>query len=247
MPSNSANRPLIALDLDGTLEDSRTDMVAAVQRVRARRGLPDRADGDFVAHVNRGMAHLYRHCFDDALEASDSAGQASDILAVIATDYQADYLAHIADTTRLYPGMADALAALAEIGPLAVVTNKPEALSRALLEALGVLDRFTAVVGGDTCAESKPSPVPLAHAASLCGVSIESGSASGPGPAPVFMIGDSAGDIRTGRALGATVIWCAWGYYDQPGDSAPDRVAHAPTDLPALVREHLATRNADSP
>ena len=226
---------LIALDLDGTIEDSRADMVAAVQRVRRRRGLPARPDSGFVAHVNRGMAHLYAQCFADALASgspaqneAQSKAQAEAALAGIAADYQADYLAHIADSTRLYPGMASALDALRNLGSLAVVTNKPEALSRALLEALGVLDRFAAVVGGDTCAESKPSPVPLRHAATQCQID--------PGRDLVFMIGDSPGDVRTGRALGAAVIWCAWGYYDSFGDRSPDRVARDPGELSELIR-----------
>ena len=51
---------LVAFDLDGTLEDSRVDMVSAVQRVRATLGLPHRPDDDFRPHVNRGMPHLRR-------------------------------------------------------------------------------------------------------------------------------------------------------------------------------------------
>ena len=128
--------------------------------------------------------------------------------------------------------MVGVLAELSELASLAVVTNKGERLSRALLDALGVLGHFAAVVGGDTCAEAKPSPLPLAFAATSCAVDPVGGR--------VFMIGDSAGDIRTGRALGATVIWCAWGYYDAPSQQAPDFTAYDPADLPRLVREALA-------
>ena len=56
---------VIALDLDGTIEDSRQDMVAAVHRVRHRYGLPKRQDLDIVGHVNRGMPHLYSVCFSE--------------------------------------------------------------------------------------------------------------------------------------------------------------------------------------
>lgn len=209
---------LIALDLDGTLEDSRDDMVAAALRVRAAFGLSLRPGEAIRPHVNAGMDNLYRAVFDDLLA---RGGTIADVRAA----YEADYLAHIADATRLYPGIAEALAALAGLGRLACVTNKPERLSVALLAALGVGELFAAVIGGDTCAEAKPSPVVLAEAGRRVG---RTGAA--------VMIGDSAADVRCGRAFGAPVIWCAWGYAATPGELAPDAIARDPGALPALVR-----------
>ena len=108
------------------------------------------------------MDHLYSTCFADLLA---RGGALADVRAA----YEADYLAHIADTTRLYPGMAEALAELAQLGKLACVTNKPERLSAALLAALAVAQHFAAIIGGDTCAESKPSPIVLAEASRRVG------------------------------------------------------------------------------
>lgn len=208
---------LIALDLDGTLEDSRADMVAAIHRVRAGFGLPKRADDAVRPWVSRGMDNLYRQCFDELLEAGD--GNYGAILSA----YEADYLTHVADTTRLYEGIAAVLPRLAERATLACVTNKPEHISRALLATLGVDRHFATVVGGDSCAAPKPDPVMLATA-------VERTGASG----PVFMCGDSNGDMVLGGAFGAIRVWCAWGYYDalkQPYD----RRADAPSDLLALL------------
>ncbi len=56
---------LVCLDLDGTLEDSRDDMVAAVERVRGRLGLAARPDALIRPNVHRGMPHLYSACFDE--------------------------------------------------------------------------------------------------------------------------------------------------------------------------------------
>lgn len=224
---SAAPRVLLALDLDGTLEDSRADMVAAAQRVRASLGLPRRPDAQLVPHVNRGMDHLYRTCFAEHLEAA-AAPEAA--YAAVREAYVADYGSRIAEQTRLYDGMAEALGELASLGRLAVVTNKPEALSRQLLAALGVAQRFTAVIGGDSATEPKPSAAPLALAVRRCGLTTAE---------PAIMIGDSAGDVRCGRSYGATVIWCAWGYKDAPGELAPDHTAEAPSALPGLVREIL--------
>lgn len=217
---------VICLDLDGTLEDSRDDMVAAVQRLRARLDLPDRPDADFRDHVNRGMPHLYAHCFAEKLAGLDADDPER---SAIVGAYAHEYGGHIAEQTRLYDGMADALDALAERGPLALVTNKPEALSTALLAALRVIDHFAAVIGGDTLTVAKPDPATLTEAVKRAG-----------GHGPAIMIGDSAGDIRCARAYGAPVIWCAWGYAETPGDVAPDHTAEHPRDLPALVDALIA-------
>ncbi|MEZ4434765.1 MAG: HAD-IA family hydrolase [bacterium] len=216
---------VVCLDLDGTLEDSREDMVAAVQRLRARLGLPPRPDADFRPHVNQGMDHLYARCFPEHLDGLDPDDP---IRAALAAAYAADYGARIADTTALYPGMAETLAALADRWPLALVTNKPEALSAALLAALHVADHFATIIGGDTLAVAKPHPDTLAEAVRRAGPAI----AATP---PAIMIGDSAGDIRCARDFGVPVIWCAWGYAAAPGPLPPDATAHHPAELPALV------------
>ena len=214
---------LIALDLDGTLEDSRADMVAAARRVRAGFGLPARADSALLPFVNGGMDALYRACFDDYL---GSAPQQARIRAVREA-YEADYLEHVAVATRLYTGIEPALVKLAELGALACVTNKPERISRRLLEALGVGALFRAVIGGDSCVRAKPDKIMLEAAAERCGFDRTRGTA--------FMIGDTDADIRLGRAYGAHSVWCAWGYVAAPAE-VPDRVAREPAELPELVR-----------
>ncbi|MBI3622351.1 MAG: HAD hydrolase-like protein, partial [Nitrospirae bacterium] len=110
---------LIALDLDGTLEDSRRDMVAAARRVRAQLHLPARPDEALLPWVNKGMDQLYRACFDDYLQADDSR------VADVRRLYEDDYFAHVAVDTRLYDGVAPAIGQLAAMGTLACVTNKP--------------------------------------------------------------------------------------------------------------------------
>jgi len=208
---------LVCLDLDGTLEDSRDDMVAAVGRVRGAFGLAPRPDGLIRPNVHRGMPHLYRVCFDEITD-----------LPALTDAFEADYGAHIAERTRLYPGVAEALAEIADFATLACVTNKPEVLARALLTQLGVAPRFATVIGGDTCAAGKPDPRMLHAAAERAGFDPCAGTS--------FMVGDTPGDIRLGQAYGATTVWCAWGYADAPGERAPDLVAHDPADLPELLR-----------
>lgn len=215
---------LICLDLDGTLEDSRRDMTSAVHRVREALGLPCRTGEAILPWVNKGMDALYRVCFDDYLQGSDAR------LAEIRSQYEADYLKNVAVETRLYPGIAGALKHLSRFGSLVVVTNKPERISRRLLDLLEVGKHFAAVIGGDTCGATKPDPLLLKEAAQRCGFDSAKGRAA--------MIGDTAADIKMGRAFGAVTVWCAWGYIDQP-DEPPDCIAPSPEVLPALVETAL--------
>jgi phosphoglycolate phosphatase len=129
--------------------------------------------------------------------------------------------------TRPYDGIEATVAELAHLGALCCITNKPERLSRRLLEALGIAKHFAAVVGGDTCVRAKPDPVMLQMAAER--------AAFDPARGRAFMIGDTDGDIELARRSGATSVWCAWGYVDAPG-LTPDHVARSPEDLPEIVR-----------
>jgi phosphoglycolate phosphatase len=213
---------LICLDLDGTLEDSRVDMTASARRVRSLLDLPVRPDAELVRFVSQGMDTLYKNCFDDYLAGDgDSAGRYREVQRA----YDADYMAHVADNTELYDGVADAVKELSELGSVAVVTNKPEAISRKLLELLGIAQYVEVIVGGDTCGVIKPDPKMIQTAAERLNMA----------GAPAVMIGDTAGDIRMGRAYGAKTIWCAWGYADDSGDP-PDAHATKPSDLPGIIR-----------
>ena len=214
------NKPLIAIDLDGTIEDSRSDMVAAARRVRAAFGLPPRPDSALRPYVNAGMDLLYRACFDDYL------AEDPDRYARVRSAYEADYLANVAVQTKLYTGMAGALAGLAQRGNLACVTNKPEQISRHLLSVLGVGDLFQTVVGGDSCDHIKPHPIMLRTAAERCGYA--------QGSVKAVMIGDTQADVQLGRAFGARTIWCAWGYVESVADPG-DATAHNPEHLLRLV------------
>jgi phosphoglycolate phosphatase len=109
----------------------------------------------------------------------------------------------------------------------AVCTNKLEGLSRKLLDALGLLDRFAAVCGQDTFAVQKPDPRILQQTIRRAG-----GDA-----ARAVMVGDSGTDIATARALGIPVIAVDFGYTTVPiSELSPDLVISSFAALPAGVR-----------
>jgi phosphoglycolate phosphatase len=211
---------LVAFDLDGTIEDSRPDMVAAVDRVRRELGLSPRSYDSSVAWVYQGMAQLYAKCFDDF----------TGPVAEVRQRYLRAYEEGICEATRPYPGIAAALDVLAGEATLAIVTNKPHRHSQLLLERLGLLVHFAIVVGEEDTPEPKPSPKALA-----CAVDAIHPSGA------VVMVGDSAGDVRMAKAYGARAVWCAYGYYARKdlGDLLPDRIALSATALGETVLELL--------
>ena len=131
------------------------------------------------------------------------------------------------DTTRAYDGIPEALARLAQRYPLAVLTNKPEDLSRAVLAGLGLLEHFPEVQGGDSLPSRKPDPAGLLLLAERLGVS----------PENTLLVGDSAIDAATARAAGARFALVTWGFPPpavQAGIEAEDRYA-TPAELAAAL------------
>jgi phosphoglycolate phosphatase len=134
-------------------------------------------------------------------------------------EFKRHYHDHCLDETRLYPGVAAALEALQARGfKMAVVTNKPERISRHILEGLKVDRRFGSVIGGNSCAHKKPHPEPLLKACAELGCA----------PASAVMIGDSRVDIEAGRNAGMPTIGILGGI----GDEALLRVAAPDTIIP---------------
>ena len=221
---------LVFCDLDGTLEDSRVDMARAVQGVRMQMNLDPGEVSTWTGQVNRGMEALYRNCFPELFARSGPPGSEGDLetLERIQAAYESEYLDHVAEHTRLYPGIKEALEQLCEIATLALYTNKPQRHSRKLLLELEVSWCFSYIIGCDTFPVMKPAREPMAE--------IARHAAFDPASDRAYMIGDTAGDMQAARAFDATAIWCAWGYNaDPPADPAPDFRADTPADLPILI------------
>jgi phosphoglycolate phosphatase len=149
--------------------------------------------------------------------------------------FVAYYAEHLADRSRAFPHLEAALDRLAEQGfRLAVCTNKLEWLSRRLLEALHLTQRFAAICGHDTFGVQKPDP-------KMFRLTVER---AGGEPKRAIMIGDSVTDIRTARAAGVPVIAVDFGYTDVPIASLhPDRVIGSFTELPAAIDDLGRVKN----
>ena len=190
----------VLFDLDGTLVETAPDLWGALNHVLVERGHPPLALEQVRHLVGNGARFLLARGFWGE-DAEPPEGDETFEAAVRAfLDYYRD---HIADTSHPFPGVVATLERLRAAGlPLAVVTNKPEALSRLLLDRLGLSGYFSCLVGGDTLPERKPHPLPLRHALERLGVA----------PALGVMVGDSRTDADAAHAAGCPLVLVTFGY-----------------------------------
>jgi phosphoglycolate phosphatase len=203
--------PTLVLDLDGTLVDTASDLVATLNFILQREGATPL---DFT--VARGMVgHGARAMLEAGLAASRLDASPARV-EVLFNEFVAYYVEHIADTSRPFPGTLDALDRFAGAGwTLAVCTNKLESLSRVLLGRLGIADRFKVIAGQDTYGVRKPDPRHLTETIRNAGGS----------PARTVMVGDSDVDIATAKAASVPVVAVSFGYSPVPlAEFRPDRI-----------------------
>ena len=225
--------PLVVFDLDGTLVDTAPDLVATLNVVFARIGLPSVPYAQARNLVGGGA----RKMIERGLSAEGRRLGAAEMDGLMA-DFIAHYSAHIADQSRPFSGLELALGALARGGcRLAVCTNKLERLARQLLEALGLAQSFVAICGQDTFKLQKPDPLFL-----TCTI-----RQAGADPRRAVMVGDSISDIAMAKAAGIPVIAVDYGYTEIPvAELGPDRVIGSLAELAPAVFE-LIGRTENSP
>src|SRR5262249_44334029 len=142
-------------------------------------------------------------------------------------DFIDHYADHVADRSRPFPGVEEALDVLATRGyQFAVCTNKLEWLSLRLLDRLGLTSRFAAICGQDTFAVRKPHPDALLSTILRVGGSREHS----------LMVGDSLTDITTAKAAHIPVVAVDFGYTETPVvELAPDKVISHFNELSGAV------------
>jgi phosphoglycolate phosphatase len=195
---------LVVFDLDGTLVDSCRDLATGVNRALAQvaPGQPPLPDEAVRSFVGDGAAVLISR----SLARAGLALPVETVLPVFLDCYREVLL----DTTRPYPGVAEALDALRDL-LLAVLTNKPGDMSRTILDGLGLSRYFFSVVGGGDVAQKKPDPEGLRALM----------SAARAAPQQTVMVGDSAVDVATARAAGARVVGVTYGLAPASLDAEP--------------------------
>ena len=188
----------VAFDLDGTLVDSAPDIGHALNTGLREAGLRS-FDLDTVrAWIGDGPDPLIAR----ALQAQGRDPHDLALRRRLRAAFDATTLAAPLAQGKVYPGIAELLRLLAGRLPAVVVTNKPTALARAVLQGGGLLQHVQAVYGADTPELRKPAPALLRHAARDLGVPL-------PG---LLLVGDGVADMGAARAAGCPAALVAWGY-----------------------------------
>jgi phosphoglycolate phosphatase len=221
--------PTLVFDLDGTLVDTAPDLINALNFVLDREGLPPVPLQSARNMIGAGARKL----IERGLELEGRVAGIDDISRLTA-DFIDYYAAHIADASRPFDGLENALDDLQALGyRFAVCTNKLEWLSKRLLDQLGLSSRFSAICGADTFGISKPDPAILQQTILRAGGQLSS----------AIMVGDAGPDIGVARRAGVPVIGVEFGYTDVPmADLKPDRLINHMRELPAAVRSLAAHR-----
>ena len=218
---------LVIFDLDGTLIDSRLDLVHSVNAALRHIGRAELPDDVIASYVGDGAPVLIQRALGG--EVVDEA-----LVRRGLEFFLSYYRAHKLDHTTVYPGVAEALAAIqnsASQSPngasrtLAVLSNKPVLPSKAIVEALGLGQFFSQVYGGNSFPTKKPDPEGARRLLEEYGVQ----------PQQAAIIGDSHVDVNTGRNAGMVTVGVTYGFAPHTlHGEPPDVLVDHPSELSAL-------------
>ncbi len=223
IPSGSIR--LVIFDLDGTLIDSRLDLVHSVNAALRHIERPELPADVIASYVGDGAPVLIQRALGD--EAGDEA-----LVRKGLEFFLTYYRAHKLDHTTVYAGIREALEAIQKNGggdarKLAMLTNKPVGPSRAIVDALGLRGFFNQVYGGNSFVTKKPDPegarvLLLEHQVQ---------------PEQAVMVGDSHVDISTGKNADMYTIGVTYGFAPHTlDDPVPDVLVDTPGELAEVFR-----------
>jgi len=223
-------------DLDGTLADTAEDLLNAANAALAPRGLPLLTMAEDRVFAGRGGRSMIRRALSRDGRDPD-APESVALTDALYLDLLDAYTGAVAVHSRLYDGVGACLDRLDAQGwRLGVCTNKPERLALMLLERLGVLDRFGAVLGADSLSVRKPDPEHFRETARRIGAN----------PSRSVMLGDTVTGRETARAAGVPCVLVSFGFAAEPLDQlAPEAVAAHFDEIAGLL-ERLQPARAES-
>lgn len=212
-------KKLILYDLDGTLADTRRDIINSVRHALKILKGPELTDEEIKDCVGTGLHALIKQVF--RTEDEKLADRGSKL-------YREHYKQHMLDHTTLYPGAREFLEYFKD-RKQAVITNKPNPFSSQILEALGVGHYFIAILAGDNGLPFKPDPAAIHHLMEETGATEEE----------VIFVGDSAVDIQAARNAGVEVVTLSHGFANESAllEAKPDHIVRDFQKLLALAKQ----------
>lgn len=193
----AASIDAIIFDLDGTLADTIGDLADSVNAMLAAHGFPEHPLSAYKAMVGNGFAALLRRALPRQALGDDR--KFDEFLAEASSIYARESLR----TTKPFPGIPELLSALQEKRvQCAVLSNKPDEMTRRMISSLFPEMRFLAVIGDKASRPKKPDPANALAIANIAGVS----------PSRFAFVGDSGVDMETAKSAGMLALGASWGY-----------------------------------
>ncbi len=211
---------LVIFDLDGTLIDSRLDLVHSVNAALRHIGRVNLPEDVIASYVGDGAPILIQRALGG--EAVDDA-----LVRRGLQFFLSYYREHKLDHTTVYDGVKEALAAVQSASngaprKMAVLSNKPVGPSRAIVEALGLGSFFAQIYGGNSFATKKPDPEGTRKLLEENGVL----------PEQAAIVGDSHVDVETGRNAGLWTVGVSYGFAPHTlEEQRPDVLVDSPREL----------------
>lgn len=223
---------LVIFDLDGTLIDSRLDLVHSVNAALKHIGRPTLPDDVIASYVGDGAPILIQRALGGVAVDEATVRQGLQF-------FLSYYREHKLDHTTVYDGIKEALA-IVQRPPsgaprkMAVLSNKPVVPSRAIVEALGLAPFFSQIYGGNSFATKKPDPEGVRKL-------LEENQVR---PEEAAIVGDSHVDIETGNNAGLWTVGVTYGFAPHTLQENPPHVlVDTPQEL-ASVFEPSSGQNA---
>jgi phosphoglycolate phosphatase len=190
----------VAIDLDGTLLDTISDLAHAANLMRVELDMSELPEDLIKTFVGKGLVNLVRRTL---VGGGDTSHISEAELQNALTIYERHYALVLTRETSHYPGVLDGLRAMHDAGfRLACITNKAEKFTLPLLKQMNLEHFFELTVSGDTTAKRKPDPMQLLHAAEFFKIK----------PSEMLLIGDSVNDFEAARAAGCPIFLVPYGY-----------------------------------
>ncbi len=223
----------LLLDLDGTLVNTAPDMVGALNRLLEKHDKP-KTDSEVASKlVSNGGRALVVHGFGPA-ECERLGDHGIDELV---QEFLAIYKEFVCVDSHVYDGLLETLE-YCESSNIrwGVITNKPLELAKDVLSGLGLFERCSILLGGDSLPVRKPDPVPMLHSCMVLNLA----------PSQCLYVGDHLRDIQAGNAAGMDTAAALWGYIgdtETPDTWQAKYMVRKPTGLLNLVQDLIQHAN----
>ena len=207
---------IVLFDLDGTLLDSLGDLTDSTNYALAQYVCPPRTQDEIRSFIGNGVEHLIRM----ALPGKENDPPVAQVL----DTYNAYYATHARIKTKPFDGILEALEKISQKHPVAIVSNKPDVVTKTLAKEL-----FGGVPAWGESADCrrKPAPDMLHKAMKEMGVQ------------KCIYVGDSEVDVATAKNAGCKCVSVLWGFRDKQVliDAGAEHFCGTPGDLPAMIEE----------